>query len=382
MNLDYILLNLLLLVVFCHSGNMISRGRNYWQYAMYCILSYSFVLGCRFARGTDYHGYSALFASGREHVENPLFSFINSALSFVGFNRYSCFIAYALVFVVCAMWFMKDYKQYAKYMFPCFLIGFIHFEEYMIRQAFSYSFFFIYMCYLFRIRQFRLRELWTNKKRLFLLAFWGGLVIAIHTGNIFSLVLVTVLYLFCNYPITPKITIPVYLFCVYILSNTFNFSYLDPLLSFAAENNNLAADYYSHAEHWFSEAGKQDIYEKNFYAETFQVMGSSAFMFLLYKVIKKEKKYRRMLITILNMFFIGLCIESVFVELEILNRIGITIHQIGYLAIPFILANYSYYHKYKVLYITLLWFIYYYIKYWLFCPWAMFIWDTPYSFFS
>ena len=245
MNLDYILLNLLLLVVFCHSGNMISRGRNYWQYAMYCIVSYTFVLGCRFARGTDYHGYSALFASGREHVENPLFSWFNSVLATFGFNQYSCFLAYALVFVTCAMWFMKDYKPYAKYMFPSFLIGYILFEESMIRQAFSYSFFFLYLAQLFRIESFQFSNLWNDKKLLIKLGILWILIISLHTGNLFSLLLVTVLYTFFNNPIHPKYSIPLYIGCVYILPDIFDYSILEPLLNFAADRNDLAAEYLS-----------------------------------------------------------------------------------------------------------------------------------------
>lgn len=381
-NIDFVLLNLLLLIVFCHSGKMISRGYNYWQYARYCIITYTFVLGCRFARGTDYHGYSTLFASGMQHAENPMFSFINSILSLIGFNQYSCFIAYALVFVTCAMWFMKDYRLYAKYMFPCFLIGYILFEESMIRQAFSYSFFFLYIHQLFHIKETTLRQLWHNKKQLATLLLFWILTTSIHTGNLFSLILVTYFYFFYKHAFPPKIAIPFYIICTYILPNIFDYSLLNPILEFAANNNNLAAAYYENADIWFSKAGQQDIYEKNIIAEGFQVLGSSTFIFLAYQSIKYEKIYQRMLITILNMFIIGLCIESLFVKLEILHRIGQTIDQIGYLAIPFILFYRPLYtSNYKILFLFLFWFTYYYIKYCFYSPWAMFIWDTPYSLF-
>ncbi|UVO85294.1 hypothetical protein NXV32_17315 [Bacteroides fragilis] len=72
--------------------------------------------------------------------KNPFFSVINELLRIVGINEYSCFMVYAFTFALCAMIFMKDYRTYARYMFPLFLIGFMNFEESMIRQAFSYSF--------------------------------------------------------------------------------------------------------------------------------------------------------------------------------------------------------------------------------------------------
>lgn len=67
--------------------------------------------------------------------ENPLFSIINEGLKNLGINEYSCFMIYALIFVICATIFMRDFKQYAKYMFPLFLIGFMNFEENMIRSS-------------------------------------------------------------------------------------------------------------------------------------------------------------------------------------------------------------------------------------------------------
>lgn len=381
-NIDFVLLNLLLLTVFYYSGKIISRGGNYWQYARYCIITYTIVLGCRFARGNDYFGYSTLFAEGITHNENPMFSFVNFILSFIGFNQYSCFIAYALVFVSCAMWFMKDYRPYAQYMFPCFLIGYILFEESMIRQAFSYSFFFLYIRQLFRIKETRLHKLWENKKELAMLLLLWILTTSIHTGNLFSLILITFFYFFYKHAFSPKIAIPIYIICTYILPNNIDYSLLNPILEFAASNNDLAAAYYKNADIWFSKAGQQDIYEKNIIAEGLQVLGSSTFIFLTYQTIKHRRRHQRMLISILNMFIIGICIESLFVKLEILHRIGQTIDQIGYLALPFILFYRPFYtSNYKILYVFLLWFMYYYIKYCFFSPWAMFIWDTPYSLF-
>lgn len=140
LDLDFILLNLLLLYTFWKAGRNISQSMDYWHNAGLCVILFSIVQGCRFARGNDYFAYSRIFREGSLHVENPFFSVINELLRIVGINEYSCFMVYAFTFALCAMIFMKDYRTYARYMFPLFLIGFMNFEESMIRRAFSYSF--------------------------------------------------------------------------------------------------------------------------------------------------------------------------------------------------------------------------------------------------
>lgn len=383
-NIDFILLNLLLFFVFAKAGQNIARKKLYWENANWCIAIFTFVQGCRFARGNDYHAYSQLFKNGFNE-ENPLFSYINEFLKLLGVNQYSCFMVYAFVFILCAMIFMHDYRKYAKYMFPLFLGGFLLFEEYMIRQAFSYSFLFIYLKYLFHIKINKITDIASNKKNILLCIIFAAITLAIHTGNIINIFVITVLYLFWKKPFNPWYSIPIYMCCVYILPNIFNFSWLDPILHFAAESDARAAEYASNSEYWFSSEGKNDIYTKNNIIEFIQVLASSSVMYLGYKLIKNRFYNNDVLTTLLNVFIIGLCIESLFVNLEILHRIGQVMDRIGYILIPIILYykphNINFIHK--LLYLSFTWFMYYYVKYLLYSgKVSMFIWDTPYSFFS
>lgn len=383
-NIDFILLNLLLFFTFLKAGENIAKNSNYWYNANWCIVIFTFVQGCRFARGNDYHGYSQLFKNGFNE-ENPFFSYINEFLKLLGINQYSCFMIYAFVFILCAMIFMHDYRRYAKYMFPFFLGGFLLFEEYMIRQAFSYSFFFIYLKYLFRIRIKKISDITSNKKNILLCIIFATVTLAIHTGNVINIFIVTLLYLLWRRPFNPWYSIPIYVCCVYILPGIFNFSWLDPILNFAAESNARAAEYVNNSEYWFSSEGKNDIYTKNNILEFIQVIASSSVMYLGYKLIKERFCNNNVLTTFLNVFIIGLCFESLFLNLEILHRIGQVMNRVGYFLIPIII-----YHKpvkfnltNKVLYLSLIWFMYYYAKYIIFSgKVSMFIWDTPYSFFN
>ena len=90
LDLDFILLNLLLLYTFWKAGRNISQSMDYWHNARIvrnpCL---STVQGCPyFARGNDYFAYSRIFREGSLHVENPFFSVINELLRIVGISRY------------------------------------------------------------------------------------------------------------------------------------------------------------------------------------------------------------------------------------------------------------------------------------------------------
>lgn len=384
-NFTYLLLNLILILTFIGSGYLISKDkRHYWKYAIWCIIAFSIIQGCRYARGNDYLAYSNFFKIG-VHEENPFFAYINHLLKNIGFNQYSCFIAYAFTFVTCAIIFFKNYKKYAIYLFPLFIIGYMRFEEYMIRQAFSYSFFFLYMKYLFQIKLNglnSLKKLILNKNTIYCIL-CALLIVSIHTANIINIFVITFLYITFPKPFSPIISIPTYIICVYVIPQHFDFSFLQPILNFAAEQNQHAASYVENSDIWFSTTGYNKIYEKNVFTELFQVIGSSSLMYLGYRLIKEKFESNRMLCTLLNTFIIGLCIESSFYALEILNRIGYVLDLTGFLLLGFVL-----YHRppkpsafRNICYISLSWFLYYYFKDLIFPAKTLFIWDTNYPLF-
>ena len=103
-------------------------------------------------RGNDYQHYTEVFNGDIPDTTGFLFIGINGYCKVISFNAYSVFLIYSFVFILCATYFLKEYKTYAKWTFPLFIMAYMQFEEYMIRQAFSYSFFFLYMNYLFKIK--------------------------------------------------------------------------------------------------------------------------------------------------------------------------------------------------------------------------------------
>lgn len=382
-DLDYLIINILLLLCFAYYGSRISKGASYKPTILPCILLFTLVQGCRYMRGNDYQHYTEVFNGDIPDTTGFLFIGINDTAKLLGFNSYSIFLIYALVFILCATYFLKTYRAYAKWIFPLFIIAYIQFEEYMIRQAFSYSFFFLYMNSLFKIKPESIKYAWRkNKKHIFQCIFWGGICLNIHSANIVSILVVTGLYIFMNKPLHYSITIPIYLLCVYILPKIFDFSILQPILDIFSKHNELASAYTENSSIWFSHEGMNSIYTRNTVIQIIEALGTSSLLYLGYKTIFHLKTYQKKNATLFNSFFIGICILSLFRNLEILNRIG---QVLAYFWIfPISLVLYYKTPKWssfdKTICISLVWFAYEYLKYLLFphTSKTAFIWDAPF----
>lgn len=383
MKLDYLILNLLMFYVFYHSGKLISGGRKYWPNAWKCIAMFSFMMGFRFNRGNDYLLYKVSFANRDDFETNPMFGMVNHILATIGFNQYSCFMAYALVFSICAMIFLEEYKKNAKYVFPLFLCGYLILEENMIRQAFSYSFIFLMLKYLSHLNPRGIRPCID----LYKVIFFSFLTVSLHSGNIITIGVILLVYFFLNKPINSLISIPIFLACTFVLPKIFNFDWLQGILSFAADNNKLASSYVENSEKWFSASGMEDKYEKNPIALALQVLGVSYIMYASTKVnYKNNPNLPKLFFVFVNVCWIGYCIEGIFYNLEILKRIGTVICTLGVFAVAYIFPGTRNSNNKILLYgrFTSIWFCYFYIKH--IIEWAiiggLFMWDTPYSFFD
>lgn len=375
LDFDYILLNLILLLTFIIAGRNVSKGRSFWESASWCILAFTLVQGLRYGRGNDYLHYADIFA-GKDTNTSYLFSIVNNYLSLIGFTKYSCFLFYAFVFSLCGMIFMKRYKNYAKWLFPLFLIAYLYFEEYQIRQAFSYSFLFLYMKVLFDT-SFSNTKLILKCRRILQCIIWGGICIALHPANMFIVALISGFYIFIYKPIPYYYAIPIYVSCVYILPSLINFEQYNIILKFTP-NIDLFNDYTDRAELFFSEDAKEELYKRNIYVQLFETIGVSTLIYLAY-AIQRKQDINKPIGALYNAFIVGICVLSLFREIELLNRIGYDISLVWCFVLAYVLYNKSTLSPtQKKLSILLLWFMYEYFKY-LLIPGDMtqFIWDAP-----
>lgn len=145
----YIFLNLFMLIVFIVTGRLISKDKkNYWKYAKWPVITFTLILGLRLNRGHDYIHYMEVYRYDLEK-EQVLFTLFNHFLKSLDTGAHWIFIWYSGAFILGAMFFLKSIREYSKWVLPLFLISFTTFSEYMIRQAFGYTFVFIFMLFMF-----------------------------------------------------------------------------------------------------------------------------------------------------------------------------------------------------------------------------------------
>lgn len=323
LNLDiiYIILNLILLFTFWYAGKNISKGNDYWKNAILCVLAFTLVLGLRYGRGNDYHHYVYIYVYGYTEGTQRVFVWLNGLLKWMGVGKYYIFLFYSFIEIVCAMVFLKRYKQYAQYLFPLFLIANIFFDEYQIRQALGFSFVFLCLDRLFRIRN--PKDIITTQSLLnvALAVLYFTIAYSIHSACGYMLVIMIVVFVFYQKTIPLKYSIPALLFSAYFFSHWFDFNWLNPILDqFAGEDTRMNT-YIENREQWFSEEGMKSKYERKPIILVAEILGTISLYILGSKAINKYVK-RADAYAMYNFFVLGSIMQNAFRQLELLNRIG------------------------------------------------------------
>lgn len=376
----YILLNMLLLGVFALCGVNISRGESYWKNALWCIITFTLILGLRYMRGNDYEHYLDVYDFDMESDEK-LYTFLCRCLKYFGINHYMQFFVYAIIFSSALMVFLFRFKQYACWLFPLSLIALIFFHEYMIRQELSYSFVLLYLDRLFSVKViFRNRKLiipGRSIKNIVLCLILAVCAASIHSGNIPVIMLFTVLF-FVNTPVSWKISIPLLLFCTFILSKVYDLSYFNTTLEYLAGSNEKLSGYANSFDFWFGSSAANDEYSRKWYILIFELLGHSSLFYLGWKMIKSVAA-NKSVITIFNVYVFGAIFINLFRQIEILNRIGYIFEMWWFFPLGLLIAKYKAMELKaweKCLYFFLLFFFYDYMKYLLMRQgMTLFLWD-------
>ena len=123
-DIDYILLNVLLVIVFYYAGCKLRNTPHVLPYMWSCIISFTFVLGYRYLRGNDYLRYQHTFLYD-DDASQVIFTQFNTFLRWIGINEDTFLYIYSFIFIIGALIFLKTFKPYLKYLLPAFLIAFI-----------------------------------------------------------------------------------------------------------------------------------------------------------------------------------------------------------------------------------------------------------------
>ncbi len=370
---QYIFLNLLMMTVFIFTGRFASKDeKNYWKYAIWCVIAFTLVLGLRYGRGNDYFRYVTTYIR-EDDKDQRLFTWFNYFLrEILGIGRYYFFVIYSFIFVLCAMISFKEYRQYIQWLFPLFLIAFTYVSEYTIRQGLGYSFIFLFTMYL-------MKDEWEFKKKLPYLVGTFLAAFSIHSANAINAVIFLSVYYFFRKPITPLISIPCVILATFVVGNIFDFNWLSPLLSFIGDVDSKYSHYADNSERWFSAESSNDALLRNSIIQLWQTWGECSLLYLGYKTINK---YNATKIAIFyNVYWIGFVIWASFITIEILNRMGYSMYVYWIFPLAAVLYKMPKWSSipfiYKFCYIGLTFYAYEYLKYLFLRTREMyhFIWD-------
>lgn len=370
----YIFLNLFMLMIFTFMGYCIQHDsqKRYWTFAMWCVFTFTLVLGLRYGRGNDYMHYIDVYKYDLESNEF-LFTSINHLLKSLGVGEHYFFMYYNFLFIVGGLSLLKLFRNIAHVLFPLFVIAFTFFSEFIIRQALGFSFVFLF-----------LRILLKDTKGMYdyiFLVFFAFCAFSIHSANVVYLFLFFLLSIFIHQPFKPRLTIPAFFFCSYIFASIVDYSSLTSYFSLLGGMDNKVGEYASDSTVWLSaDNDNQEQYLRNPIIKLWQTYGECSLLFLGYKAIKicNDRKF----ILTYNVYVVGLMILQSFWTFEFLSRVGYIIYWFWAFPLGLVLHYFSIFWSknftYKILLFGLSFYIYEYLKLLLLRPNGMykFIWDV------
>lgn len=381
-NLDliYIIINLILFFVFLVQGR--SMSKRYRAGAIVCTLIYSIVLGLRYKRGNDYIHYVDVYAYDLEDKQ-VVYTWFTGCLKSIGVGPYGSFFFYALVFCICFFVFYKQYRIYAKYAIPLFLVSYIWFEEYMIRQVLGFSMVFLYTYELSKfdvnsnikgIRSF----IKSNLKKIAICFVYTILAYGIHSSGIVTIFIITLLYIFIKKPLNAFYTIPFYLFFAYVFPKVYEGNAFGDILQILGQYDDKVRQYGEVSDDWFSADAMNSEYDRPWYTKVFDAYGNIALFYFGYKVINRYDN-RKSVVCIFNSYVVGCLLRRAFYTLEVLNRLGYGLECFWFLPLAMVIHHRKNLIKNsweRLLSVGLLFFAYEYIKYIFFKgSKTLFLWD-------
>ena len=374
----YIILNLLLLSIFCFTGWRISKGGNYLYNSILCIITYTFISGSRYARGVDYLYYADVYKYNLKR-EEWLFSELNELLKLLGVGPHYIFFYYSFIIVLFTCLFFYRYKRFACWLFPLFIIATLSIAENHIRQFVSFSIVFLYLRQLMLIKKYSLIE---NTFSIIICILCIVTSYSIHSANIFVIIVLTLLYFTIKKTIPCYISIPIYVFSAYFFNTFAHLHYIESIVNSFSNYNTLFDTYAENSSKWFSFEGFSEIYTRNPLIKFIETFGNIILFYMSGRLIDARYSNKYDLITYTNAFIIGTIFQKAFMNWELLNRMGSFLAIFYFFPLALVLYNIKFFSKNRTLSICsifLLFWIWDYFRYIFLNPsMTKFLWDTKY----
>lgn len=431
LNIDplYLVINLILLFIFASMGRFVAKGGSYKFSSGVCTIAFTLVLGSRYMRGNDYAHYVDVF-NQRTETGQHLFTYLNDFLAAIGIDAYGSFFVYAFIFASCLFYLLRRFKTYATFIFPLALIALIFFHEYMIRQALSFSFIFLFIDQLFRddtdsndaikmedensnqhiltyanyisdsSNEIELipqeeniqapcitsksqdkKERIINPQKILLCIVYALAAYSIHSANIFVLIVILLFWLTMREHTIPfYISIPAMLFGALYLNKNLNLEEIAPYINLLQGTDEKLDYYIENSNIWFGDEGISNIYTRNDLILIFELWGNGL-LFWMSDKMARQIKLSAIFAVSLNTVIVGNFIMMTFRELEIVHRMGYVLTILWFIPLAICLVlikDFNFKNWEKVLLIGLVWWLYEYFKYLFLRSEGMtsFLWDV------
>ena len=324
LDFDFILLNLLLLLIFYLSGLEIIKGGNFRGYALLCILVFTFVMGSRYDRGPDYLEYVELFKKQQMYHGQWGFHILNSLIHGIGVEPYHIFYVYAFICISCSLKFLKRYRQYSHIMFPLFYVAAWWIFQNPVRQGISMSIAFLCLDQVARIKAGSIKEFFSRNNYVVLCKSFLYLIVAgsIHSANIFIVAMFIALYFLLSKPVPIIISWPLVVLFTYVVPNVYDYSLIEGIMMFIGSQSEVTNSYVSDQSYRLTADAFRDEFVISPVIQVFELMGNISLMYFAPKVIKLLYEGRKDIVTIFNIYVIGALIMSAFKLLEMFARVG------------------------------------------------------------
>lgn len=332
---DHILLYIILFSVFylfCKKNIYCKTDNDFWKLAIFPILCFALIEGCRYGRGPDYPAYKYRF----EHItpeDEPqkIFLWLMQTLDALGFNYIGLFIVYALIFCVGTFFFIRRTfnQKEAQWMYMFMLLSMLVKSEAMIRQYIAMPFVFISLCAIFRKK-------WIEAIACLLIA------MGIHSGTVVMYPFVLLFYFFIKRLIPIKYSIPLLVLAYYIiptgtlsdvgirLLGMFNLSVLG--------NDNLT-HYIEDTDRWFGADSFLEDAQQSLFTKTLQFVFDASTIIVSYKALKL--KNNDIVAVFFNVISVGFILERSFFGYEIFQRITSQLYIFWFIPLGYVVYIYK-----------------------------------------
>lgn len=375
--IDHILLYIILFSVFflfCKKNVFCKTEKTFWKLAIFPILCFALIEGCRYGRGPDYPAYRYRF----EHIipeQEPqkFFLLLMQVLDALGLNYVGLFIVYALIFCAGTFFFIRrtfNYKD-AQWMYMLMLFSMLVKSESMIRQYIAMPFVFISLSAIFRKK-------WIEAVVCLIIA------MNIHSGTMVMYPFVLLFYFFCKKLIPIKYTIPLLVLTYYVIpSGTFSDAGIKLLgvLNLSALGNENLVNYVEDSDRWLGADSFLDDAQQTFFTKTLQFIFDITTITVSYKALKLG--YNNIVAVFFNVISVGFILERSFFGYEIFQRITGQLYIFWFIPLGYALHVYCrlpYCSKEKktmnvLLLLAVAYQVFYYVRFVFFHPDAKFIWS-------